>query len=514
MLGTYARTLVRIAPSSGRQLLSSTIVVGRHVRPFSASPPPSNDTPSQRVVPVASADSSPSGGGGSLLSSSSVRTAAAAAQAIRAGFVDAIRRSAPLASAAAAAATEKLSLASSTTDPAVPTAPASFRVIDAGLGSMVVAALPPGAKIYAVPGSSVGHSINVSSAVAATGGPVRAVLRKVQGGPVFFQVYSVPWKGAQKQSAQGPGEVLIAPKNVGDVAVLELDGGIEYFVRRHAYLASTAGVSLAMRLGTLSLKSDTGLVHYRAMGLGQLAITTYGGLYRIHLGPGEKYCVAPKHLIAWTTGMTPEKPSSSSSSSSSFGIDLTPTPAPVLVADPAIVGSAAAAAAPVPALDAAALATITAKPAASDAPLTGNSVQKTVKVLAEMARDAWTEMRVFATTARSRVRAWALGGAFDEVVELTGPGDFYVASRVLPRFDLLRNISAVNAEEKKQQSAAVPGTTTPDPNATTASSFAASMGKLAGSLSAVSLGIRQPVSFPQFKKLGLKYPGAAESDSK
>ncbi|KAJ3363288.1 hypothetical protein GGF32_004555 [Allomyces javanicus] len=293
-----------------------------------------------------------------------------------------------------------------------------FTVVSAGLGSMLVAKLPPGTKVYTQKGVSVGQSASIRTFVAAGGSPLASLKRKLQGGPMFFQVFSTP-------KAES-GDVLIAPKGIGDLAVLEMDGSAEYYIRRHSYLASTTGISLNMRLSGFTMSADTGIVHYRASGKGKLAITTYGGLYRLVLTSGEVYRVSPKHLIAWNTSMIPE-----------------PVNADQVIPEEMLAASAKTDA------TGTTVAVTTPSEEAESGPARAWTVVK------DMSRDAMSSFRGIGQGVRSRIKYWALGQ--EELVELTGPGDVYIASRILPRFDLLRNMSSTNAEEKKQQQAPAEG---------------------------------------------------------
>ncbi|KNE64009.1 hypothetical protein AMAG_09069 [Allomyces macrogynus ATCC 38327] len=297
-----------------------------------------------------------------------------------------------------------------------------FTVVSAGLGSMLVAKLPPGTKVYTQKGVSVGQSASIRTFVAAGGSPLASLKRKLQGGPMFFQVFSTP-------KAES-GDVLIAPKGIGDLAVLEMDGSAEYYIRRHSYLASTTGISLNMRLSGLTMSPDTGIVHYRASGKGKLAITTYGGLYRLVLTSGEVYRVSPKHLIAWNTSMIPE-----------------PVNADQVIPEEMLAASKTDATGTTVAVTTATTTEEESGPA------------RAWTVVKDMARDAMSSFRGIGQGVRSRIKYWALGQ--EELVELTGPGDVYIASRILPRFDLLRNMSSTNAEEKKQQQAPAEGVVAP-----------------------------------------------------
>ncbi|KAJ3190677.1 hypothetical protein HK101_008468 [Irineochytrium annulatum] len=101
-----------------------------------------------------------------------------------------------------------------------------------------------------------------------------------------------------------PGDVVLAPRRQGDVAAISMDGSTEFHIRRDAFLAAGGKVELSTTLKGLGLGAD-GLFNYRATGVGTLAITGHGGLYRLVLAPHEEYLVSPRHLVAWDAAIDP-----------------------------------------------------------------------------------------------------------------------------------------------------------------------------------------------------------------
>lgn len=69
--------------------------------------------------------------------------------------------------------------------------------------------------------------------------------------------------------------MVIAPKYIGDIAAISMDGGTEYYVRQEAFLAGSPRLSISRSAKTFGLGLD-GLFNYRVKGKGTLAITTYG----------------------------------------------------------------------------------------------------------------------------------------------------------------------------------------------------------------------------------------------
>ncbi|KAJ3062294.1 hypothetical protein HK102_008816, partial [Quaeritorhiza haematococci] len=201
-----------------------------------------------------------------------------------------------------------------------------FEVVNAGPGSVLVVRLPPSSSLMTKVGTAICASSQVTSELSTEGGALQAGARTLSGGNFFYQKFS-----AQEKE----GTVVIAPRRLGDVAAIEMDGSSQYYVRRSAFLASGPRVSVTTAMKGLGMALN-GLFNYKVTGRGTLAITSYGGLYRLVLAPGEEFVVNPKFLVAWDAATHPysvspasspspssSSPSSSPSSSSSSSTSIT-----------------------------------------------------------------------------------------------------------------------------------------------------------------------------------------------
>ncbi|KAI7881867.1 hypothetical protein K492DRAFT_145710 [Lichtheimia hyalospora FSU 10163] len=177
----------------------------------------------------------------------------------------------------------------------------AFEVISSGVGSALLVKLPPDTTITAATGSAVGASTRVISKLSLDDhSAVKAIGGKLVGEPVFYQKYYT------KQSA---GDVILAPSRIGEIAIVNIRGSTKYALRRDAFLAKTEKVSLALGLNGVK-GNDAGLANrlvHTVTGPGQLAITHYGGLYRLSLSAGEEYLVNPRNLVMWDLRTEPTK---------------------------------------------------------------------------------------------------------------------------------------------------------------------------------------------------------------
>eukprot|EP00911_Craspedida_sp_UC1_P002298 UC1_evm1s1739 len=189
----------------------------------------------------------------------------------------------------------------------------TFDILSNGLGSVVYVTVPPHSRFYARPGALIAQSPEVSTRITSAGNPVRASLRMLAGGGLFLESASTGVYG---------GDAMISPNGLGDVALLSLnnnnnnnDDGTttgtgsaprEYRVRRGAFLAATPGVDISGETSRMAeFTREAGLFTLAARGSGQLAITSFGGLFRLSLEEEDVYYASTKHLVAWDAGLDP-----------------------------------------------------------------------------------------------------------------------------------------------------------------------------------------------------------------
>ncbi|ORZ09203.1 mitochondrial biogenesis AIM24-domain-containing protein [Absidia repens] len=260
----------------------------------------------------------------------------------------------------------------------------SFEIVSSGVGSALLVKMPPETQITAFTGSALGSSGRVTSKLSLDDNVLKATGRRLIGDPLFYQKF---------YTKQYPGDILLAPHRMGEIATIQLRGSTKYILRRDAFLAKTEKVTLDIGMDGVKGK-HTGLANklvHTVTGPGIIAISHYGGLYRLSLSAGEEYLVNPRNLIFWDKRASPTR--------------LHPS-------DPIVPSPRS------PWRKYAFIRNIAESPSFQPKLQYMNSVVKTL-------------------------RNFVLGAP--DFVKLQGPGDFYVASRVEPRFERTRLLNALAA---------------------------------------------------------------------
>lgn len=269
-----------------------------------------------------------------------------------------------------------------------------FEIVSSGPGSALLVKLPPDSEITAATGSTLACSTKVQSKLSLDTTTVKAVGRKLVGDAMFYQKY---------YTKNFAGDILLAPQRLGEISTIQLKSSAKYMLRRDAFLAKTEKVSL-----DLGVQQQTGLVNklvHTVSGPGTLAISHYGGVYRISLAAGEEYQVNPRNLIMWEKNIQPTQQKQR----------LVPSP---------------------------------------------RSPLRRYDVIRNIADSPSLQPKLqYADAILKYARNLILGTP--EFVKLKGPGDFYLASRVESRFEksrLMNALAAVNDSTSQlfEQSALFP----------------------------------------------------------
>ncbi|KAG2233535.1 mitochondrial biogenesis AIM24-domain-containing protein [Thamnidium elegans] len=278
-----------------------------------------------------------------------------------------------------------------------------FEIVSSGVGSALLVKLPPDSEITAVTGSTLGSSTRVSSKLSLDTTTVKALGGKLVGDTMFYQKYFT------KKAA---GDILLAPQRLGEIATIQLKTSAKYILRRDAFLAKTEKVTFDLGIN----KGDVGLLNkliHTVSGPGTLAISHYGGLYRISLAAGEEYQANPRNLIMWDKRTNPTRLHSTRI--------VVPSPRSKLRQYEVVRNIV-------------------------DSP----SLQPKLQYIESLSK---------------HLRNFMMGTP--DFVKLKGPGDFYLASRVEPRFEksrLLNALAAANdsASQLFENSAVFPNSTETD----------------------------------------------------
>ncbi|RGB43932.1 mitochondrial biogenesis AIM24-domain-containing protein [Rhizophagus diaphanus] len=269
----------------------------------------------------------------------------------------------------------------------------NFEVVSSGtLGALLLVKIPPRSEIFAAPGTAIAVSGKVITERTTDGNIFIALGRKLASGSLVYHKFT---------TSSHSGDVLLAPRNLSDIAAINMDGTSVYYVRKGAFLARgprvTVNVSRIYGMGSLNAFAN------RVTGRGTLAISNYGAIHRLSLNPGDEYLVNAKNILAWNSKTKP------------------------ILSPPLITSSS---------IDRSRLVrNVTAKLSEKtnnlfDPILNSPSVRPTLDRLKRIS---------------VRTRIWMFGGP--EYLKLTGPGDFYLSSRIEPVLGGFKSLTSPSVEE-------------------------------------------------------------------
>ncbi|KAH6697568.1 duf124 domain-containing protein [Plectosphaerella plurivora] len=163
----------------------------------------------------------------------------------------------------------------------------SYRISHRDSNTILTIQLAVGCPLKAKPGTMLAMSPTV-----VLKGQVKFSMKKLVAGAEMAQ-----------STFTGPGEVLLAPAQLGDITSIRLSGKDAWSVGQDAYVASTQGVICDYKRQGLgkAMFSGEGLFVYKISGTGLLWVTSFGAIIRKDLIDGEKYIVDNGHLVAWNT---------------------------------------------------------------------------------------------------------------------------------------------------------------------------------------------------------------------
>lgn len=169
-----------------------------------------------------------------------------------------------------------------------------YSIVHPGLNAAILVKLRRGEKIKAEAGAMVAKTTRLKIYGKTWGGFWGALKRSSLAGETFF---------FQEISGEdGAGDVLIAPAVPGDISILPVEYGLDYYVQSGSLLAAFDEVHMntkAQRL-TAGLFSGAGIFVLHLTGLGAIAISGFGALMEIAIPDGEQYVIDNGHVVAWS----------------------------------------------------------------------------------------------------------------------------------------------------------------------------------------------------------------------
>lgn len=172
----------------------------------------------------------------------------------------------------------------------------NYKILYGNSSPMLEVNLEENETIKAESDAMVGMSTNISLDGTLGGGVMKGIGRLFSGEKLFFETLTA--KG-------GPGHALLAPKTIGSIQPIELDGSHGFRIQKDGYFASFGDINIntkAQGLGK-ALLSGEGLFIMSAAGCGTLFVSSYGAIHEVNIPYGEEYIVDTGHLVAWPDNM-------------------------------------------------------------------------------------------------------------------------------------------------------------------------------------------------------------------
>lgn len=108
------------------------------------------------------------------------------------------------------------------------------------------------------------------------------------------------------RATKGNTEVYLAPRATGDVEEIDLKGE-EYIVQGGSFLACEAGIDTDAKFtGWKGFASGEGIFMIKARGTGRMFVSSFGGIVKKELKPGERFIVDNGHIVAFPAALNYE----------------------------------------------------------------------------------------------------------------------------------------------------------------------------------------------------------------
>ncbi|MAT70454.1 MAG: TIGR00266 family protein [Planctomycetaceae bacterium] len=152
----------------------------------------------------------------------------------------------------------------------------------------VLVSLEPGERLIAEADAMATMSASITMSTRWSGGPMRAILKRIFGGESLF---------LNEFTTETGGEIVITQPMPGDIECIDL-AGTTMFLQPGAFLACDPGVKLELGYaGFRSLIAGEGLFRLKVRGQGRVWFGAYGGIFEREVD--EEYIVDSGHLVAY-----------------------------------------------------------------------------------------------------------------------------------------------------------------------------------------------------------------------
>lgn len=166
----------------------------------------------------------------------------------------------------------------------------TFQIANQPVFTTLHVTMEQGEQMKAEAGAMLSMSPAITLQAKSSGKGILGTLKTaVSGESIFASLFT---------AENGPGEVVLAPANVGDIMRFDLNGET-LFAEGGSYLAGAAGLEISTQGSFKALVSGEGLFLQKITGTGPLFLTSYGAILEKTLQPGETFIVDTGHLLAF-----------------------------------------------------------------------------------------------------------------------------------------------------------------------------------------------------------------------
>jgi uncharacterized protein (TIGR00266 family) len=168
-----------------------------------------------------------------------------------------------------------------------------YEVLFPGSNASMLVTLQPGEKLNAIAGAMVAKSASLALRGHMWGGFSGSLKRSILGGETFY---------FQEILAENEkGDVLLAPAAPGDIKVISLTDGQDYFVQNGCLLAALENVEMDTKIQKLKagLFSGAGMFILHLKGTGHIAVSAFGAIMEVPIPAGAEYIINNGHIVAW-----------------------------------------------------------------------------------------------------------------------------------------------------------------------------------------------------------------------
>lgn len=170
-----------------------------------------------------------------------------------------------------------------------------YKIINESNFPIVEVTMEAGEEFKLETGSMLSMTNNVTIEGKRNGSLLGALGKSVLGGENFFVTTAKSTAANQKLN--------VAPKGMGSIRHIELDGSCDWYLEDGAFLASDSSVDINVvrqkGIGTSLLGGNGGFFVLKTSGVGNLFVESFGSIVEVDVTPENPITVDNSHVVGW-----------------------------------------------------------------------------------------------------------------------------------------------------------------------------------------------------------------------